>query len=63
MEKDSRISLKKCKKERIIKEIQKYGCPMLKGKLDGTETKDEIVEYLLLCKCPVIKKRFLFDTE
>lgn len=28
---------------------------MLKGKLDGTETKEEIVQYLIDCKCPIIK--------
>jgi hypothetical protein len=29
---------------------------MLKDKLDGTETKDEIVAYLRHCKCPTLKK-------
>ena len=58
MEKDNRIALKKCKKERIIKEINKSGCKMLKGKLDGTETKEEVVEYLEHCKCPSLKKLF-----
>ena len=61
MDEQPKISLRRCKKERIVKEIEKYGCPMLKGKLDGTETKTEIIDYLLHCKCPVIKRRFLFD--
>ena len=55
---EHKISLLRCGKERIVKEIEKNGCKMLKGKLDGTETKDELVEYLLLCKCPVLKSKF-----
>jgi hypothetical protein len=31
---------------------------MLKEKLDGSETKDEIIEYLHHCDCPVLKKKF-----
>jgi hypothetical protein len=31
---------------------------MLKNKLDGDETKDEIVAYLHKCKCPVIHKKY-----
>jgi len=29
---------------------------MLKDRLDGTETKEEIVEYLQACKCPTLKR-------
>ena len=58
MDADKKIALTRCKKERIIKEIEKSGCDMLKGKLDGTETKEEIVEYLRHCKCPALKKKF-----
>jgi hypothetical protein len=32
---------------------------MLKDKLDGTETKAEIVEYLEHCDCPTLKKKFI----
>ena len=31
---------------------------MLKDKLDGTETKEEIIEYLTECNCPVLKKKY-----
>jgi hypothetical protein len=31
---------------------------MLQDKLDGSETKDEIVRYLKMCDCPSLKKRF-----
>jgi len=31
---------------------------MLKDKLDGSETKDEIVEYLSHCDCPTLKARY-----
>jgi len=31
---------------------------MLKDKLDGTETKDEVVQYLTKCSCPVLKQKF-----
>jgi len=42
----------------VLKEIEKSGCDMLKDKLDGTETKDEIVKYLKHCDCPVLKEKF-----
>jgi len=42
----------------IISQINKSGCKMLKGKLDGTETKEELIEYLTLCKCPKLKEIF-----
>lgn len=38
--------------------IEEEGCPMLKNKLEGDETKEEIVRYLKKCDCPVLKKRF-----
>ena len=55
---DKKLNIKRVKKARIIKEIEKSGCSMLKDKLDGTETKEEIVEYLTLCNCPKIHKIF-----
>lgn len=42
----------------IIEEIKRAGCDMLTGKLNGTETKEELVEYLRLCHCPVLKEKF-----
>jgi hypothetical protein len=42
----------------IIEEIHKAGCEMLKGKIDGTETKEELIEYLKHCRCPVLRKKF-----
>jgi hypothetical protein len=42
----------------LITTIEKEGCDMLKDKLDGDETKEEIVSYLKKCDCPVLKKRF-----
>jgi hypothetical protein len=35
---------------------------MLTGKLDGKETKDEIVEYLTLCDCPTLKKKYILPS-
>jgi len=32
---------------------------MLAGKIDGTETKSEIVEYLKHCDCPVLKSHYV----
>ena len=52
------MNINRVKKERIIKEIDKGGCDMLKDKLEGDETKEEIVEYLSSCSCPVFKKKF-----
>ena len=31
---------------------------MLKDKLRGDETRKEIIEFLIYCKCPAIKKLF-----
>lgn len=42
-------------KDELIYLINSSGCKMLQNKLDGTETKDEIVSYLVSCKCPIIK--------
>ena len=43
-------------KTELIHCIESSGCEMLKGKLDGTETRDEIIGYLKKCKCPVLKR-------
>ena len=43
-------------KSELIAFIDSSGCNMLKDKLDGSETKEEIISYLKRCKCPVIKK-------
>jgi hypothetical protein len=32
---------------------------MLKDKLEGDETKEEIVDYLKECNCPSLKKLFM----
>ena len=42
-------------KEEIIELINSSGCKMLNDKLDGDETKEQIVAYLKKCNCPVIK--------
>ena len=52
------MNINQVKKDTIISTIEKSGCDMLKDKLDGTETKEEIVEYLKECDCPTLKKRF-----
>ena len=46
------------KKADIIAEIERSGCDMLKGKMDGTESKETIVKYLKKCDCPVLKSKF-----
>lgn len=58
VDKPKRKNINRVKKETVIKEINKSGCDMLKDKLEGNETKAEIVEYLTLCKCPKIHKIF-----
>jgi len=52
------MNVNRVKKDTIIKEIEKSGCDMLKDRLEGDETKEEIVEYLHHCDCPVLKKKF-----
>jgi hypothetical protein len=52
------MNIQRVKKDTIIKTIEESGCEMLKDKLDGTETKEEIVEYLHKCDCPTLKKKF-----
>jgi len=46
------------KKATLINKIEASGCRMLKNKLDGNETKQEIVEFLQECKCPSLKASF-----
>ena len=53
-----KISLRSATPTEIVEEIKKAGCDMLKGKLDGTETKEELVAYLKHCRCPVLKEKF-----
>lgn len=50
--------MERVKKETLIKTIESEGCKMLQDKLEGDETKEEIVSYLKKCDCPVLKKRF-----
>jgi hypothetical protein len=45
-------------KHDILEAIEEDGCDMLNNKLDGTETKKEIVRYLKHCDCPVLKAKF-----
>lgn len=52
------MNINKVKKTTIIKTIEKSGCDLLKNKLEGDETKEEIIEYLQECKCPILKKKF-----
>ena len=53
--------MKQVKKETLIRKIEENGCKMLKDKLKGDETKEEIIKYLVDCKCPVIHKIFKVD--
>lgn len=52
------MNVHRVKKDTLIKTIDDEGCKMLQDKLDGTETKEEIVSYLKECECPALKKRF-----
>ena len=52
------MNINRVKKDTIINTIEKSGCEMLKDRLEGDETKEEIVEYLKACDCPTLKKRF-----
>jgi hypothetical protein len=45
----------------ILKTVEASGCEMLKDKLDGTETKAEVVKYLHACKCPTLKAKYSLD--
>lgn len=45
-------------KETLIRKIEEAGCKMLKGKLKGSETKEEIIQYLKVCHCPKIHQLF-----
>jgi hypothetical protein len=55
-----KIPIDEVTKDQLIRVIKRSGCKMLKEKLDGTETKAEIVEYLHACKCPVLRKLFAY---
>jgi len=52
------MNIKRVKKDTLVKTIEKSGCSMLKDKLEGDETKEEIVDYLKECSCPVLKEKF-----
>lgn len=51
-------SILRMTKDEIIAFVEKSGCKMLQGKLSGKETRKEIVEYLIHCDCPAIRKLF-----
>jgi pentose-5-phosphate-3-epimerase len=53
-----KIELATASKETIIKQIDKYGCDMLQGKVENDTTKKEIVKHLKQCNCPVLKGKF-----
>ena len=53
-----KIPIQSATPSEIVEEVQKAGCDMLKGKLNGTETKEELVAYLKHCRCPVLRKKF-----
>jgi hypothetical protein len=52
------MNIHKVTKAKIIADIEKSGCDMLKDKLEGDETKDEIILYLHECRCPVLHKKY-----
>lgn len=53
-----KINVNDVTKEELIHIINKYGCKMLKSCLKGDETKEEIILFLMICDCPVLKKMF-----
>lgn len=53
-----KIDINRVTKEELIHIIDKYGCKMLKSCLKGDETKEEIILFLMICDCPVLKKMF-----
>ena len=53
-----KIDVHRVSKEELIRTIDKYGCKMLKKNLRGDETKEEILLFLMICDCPVLKKMF-----
>lgn len=58
MNQPEKIDIKKVSKDYIVDVIIEEGCDMLKGKMDGTESKKTIVKFLKICKCPVLKEKF-----
>lgn len=48
------MNIHKATKERILEDIEKSGCKILKGKLNGDETKEDIIDYLYECRCSKI---------
>jgi hypothetical protein len=53
-----KIPIQSATASEIVEEIRKAGCDMLNGKIDGSETKEELIEYLKHCRCPVLRKKF-----
>ena len=58
MPKPRKINVYDVSKEELIRIIDEYGCKMLRSCLKGDETKEEIILFLMLCDCPVLKKIF-----
>ena len=52
------MNINRVSKAYIFKAIEESGCKMLKDKVGGDDTKEEIIEYLKDCKCPKIHKLF-----
>ena len=45
-----------CSKEDILKVVRKQKCKMLRSLKLSEMTREQIIEHLLTCNCPVIKK-------
>lgn len=48
--------LDKMSKEELVLAVRTYGCGMLKSLPVEVMTKEQIIEHLKTCQCPVIKK-------
>ena len=52
------MNIHQATKEKILEDIITSGCKLLKGKIKGDETKEEIIKILYDCRCPKIHQLY-----
>jgi len=58
-----KLNIHAVSKATLIEKINESGCRLLRGRLKGDETKEQIIRYLKLCHCPKIHTIFSFDKQ
>ena len=54
-----KINVADVTKDELCHIINTLGCPLVKQHVKKTHTKEEVVQILKRCKCPVLKRLFI----